>query len=208
MGDPKKQRRQYDTPQHPWQADRIKKEAELVKTFGFRNKREIWKITSELHRMKGKAKELTAKHNAQAEKEREQLVARLCKLGILPEGAKLEQILDLTPEDLMKRRLQTIILSKNMAHSIKQARQFIKHGHILIGDRIVDMPSYMVSSVEESQISFSPSSPFTAADHPELIVQKKQEKLKPITPMRGQRNRVQRRPFRSRTAPRERAPAS
>lgn len=46
MGDPKFPRKTYDTPSHPWKADRIKEETELTKKFGLKNKRELWKAKS------------------------------------------------------------------------------------------------------------------------------------------------------------------
>ena len=48
MGYPGKNRKSYDTPKHPWQAARIAAEVELVKKYGLRNKREVWKAHSDL----------------------------------------------------------------------------------------------------------------------------------------------------------------
>ena len=46
MGDPKFSRKKYETPSHPWQADRIKEENELIKKYGLKNKKEVWKVKS------------------------------------------------------------------------------------------------------------------------------------------------------------------
>jgi len=43
MGKPKFSRKKYETPSHPWQEDRIKAENELVKKYGLKNKKEVWK---------------------------------------------------------------------------------------------------------------------------------------------------------------------
>ena len=43
MGDPKRLRKKYETPSHPWEEERIKRETELMKKYGLKNKREIWK---------------------------------------------------------------------------------------------------------------------------------------------------------------------
>jgi small subunit ribosomal protein S4 len=57
MGDPKFSRRKYDTPSHPWQGVRIKEENELIKKYGLKNKRELWKVQSLLrnYRRQGSA---------------------------------------------------------------------------------------------------------------------------------------------------------
>jgi len=43
MGHPRKARKQYDTPSHPWNAARIKSENKLVVKYGLRTKKEVWK---------------------------------------------------------------------------------------------------------------------------------------------------------------------
>ena len=39
-----------------------------------------------------------------------------------------------------------------MASSIKQARQFIIHGHVFVGNKKVTVPSYLVKKDEEATI--------------------------------------------------------
>ncbi|MFQ6118880.1 MAG: 30S ribosomal protein S4, partial [Methanosarcinales archaeon] len=50
MGYPGKSRKSYDTPKHPWQEARMTEEVELIKNYGLRNKREVWKAASILRR--------------------------------------------------------------------------------------------------------------------------------------------------------------
>jgi len=45
---------------------------------------------------------------------------------------------------LLERRLDNVVYRIGFASSRKQARQLIKHGHILINSRPVDIPSYLV----------------------------------------------------------------
>jgi small subunit ribosomal protein S4 len=60
--------------------------------------------------------------------------------------------------DLLSRRLQTIV-SRNFGFKTPyQARQAVIHGHIMIGDRKVNIPSYIVKLEEEKNIHFSPES--------------------------------------------------
>ncbi|MEJ2259261.1 MAG: S4 domain-containing protein, partial [Nitrosopumilaceae archaeon] len=51
-----------------------------------------------------------------------------------------------------------------------QARQAVVHGHIMIGDRIVNIPSYTVTTTEEDNIRFTPESKF-----PEMLEKSKEK---------------------------------
>jgi small subunit ribosomal protein S4 len=95
-----------------------------------------------------------------------QLLSRLSRLGILPETAVLDNVLDLSLEDILERRLQTLVLRKSMARSVYQARQLITHGHIAIGNKRVFSPSYLVLKDEEDKIAFSLTSAVANPEHP------------------------------------------
>jgi len=189
MGHKKRQRKKYNTPGHPWEGERINVEKEFLKNYGMKNKKEIWKIESNLRKMKRQAKKLIASTDDQADKEKKELIDRLVKLGIVKPGAQLEDILDLKTEDLCDRRLQTLIVKKNMAKSINQARQFIVHGHIALDGDKVTTPSRLISKDEESKISFLGKSTLSKADHPERkvdedlkhkILKKEKEEVKKV----------------------------
>ena len=177
MGDPKKQRKQYKTPMHPWQKERIDYEKEILKEYGLKNKKEIWKMESVLRKFRSQAKKLVAQDTLQAKREEELLLNKLVRLNLIEPGAKLESILNLDLKDILNRRLQTQVLKQGLAKSTKQARQFITHRHIKIGDKRVNVPSYLISAEEEFKISFSDSSGLSKDDHPERI-KKETEKLK------------------------------
>jgi small subunit ribosomal protein S4 len=170
MGDPKFSRRKYDKPTHPWQGDRIKMENELIKKYGLRNKKELWKAQSLLRRFRQRSRELQAKvryEDKQAEKEREELLKKLGNLGLLPlEGATLNDVLSLDIEAILSRRFQTLAYVKGLAYSPKQSRQLIVHGHAAIGDRKVTIPGYYVKREEENLIRYSPESPLANDLHP------------------------------------------
>jgi small subunit ribosomal protein S4 len=95
-----------------------------------------------------------------------QLLDRLNRLGILPETAMLDDVLDLAIEDILERRLQTIVFNKGLAKSIHQARQLISHGHIAIEGQRVPSPSYLVLRNEEAKITYSPTSNLSNPKHP------------------------------------------
>ncbi|MBW2979401.1 30S ribosomal protein S4 [Candidatus Woesearchaeota archaeon] len=175
MGDPRRLRKQYEKPPHPWMAARIAEEKELMKEFGLRRKKEIWKAESILRRFRAQAKKLIAARGEQEKKEGELLLRKLIRLGLLHEGAKVEDVLDLNVRDILNRRLQSVVFKKGLALSMKQARQFIVHKHIMVGDKKVNVPSYLVEKNEEDKICFAPDSPFSKEDHVEISKLKKTE---------------------------------
>jgi small subunit ribosomal protein S4 len=96
----------------------------------------------------------------------EELLARLKKLGVLPETAVLDDILDLTIDDILERRLQTIVFRKGLTKTVYQARQLITHGHIAIGNKRVTVPSYIVTKTDENQMNYTPKSAIANPNHP------------------------------------------
>ena len=167
MGDPRKIRKKYTGPVHPWQKKRIDEEKEIRKTYGLRTKQEIWKIQSQLTNFFDQAKKMIASRTKQTEVEKEQLLQKLAKLGLLDKNAIIDDVLGLKLDDILKRRLQTVLCEKGLAKTPKQARQFIVHGHIQIKDKKITTPSYIVRVEEESQITFVKKSKLSDESHPE-----------------------------------------
>ena len=180
MGDPRKQKKKYSKPGKIWDSERIESEKELMKEYGLRRKKEVWKAESFLRDLRKQAKSLTARKGEQADKEKEQLISRLVKLNLVKGGAKLEDVLGLDLKSILERRLQSIVFRGKLAKSMKQARQFVVHGHISIGDNKVNVPSYLVKSDEEKKIKFSANSNLSRDDHPERAkeAKKKEEEKK------------------------------
>lgn len=175
MGSIKKQSKKFSTPSHPWQKERIVAEQDLLKGFGLRRKYEVWKMNSQLKNFTKQAKKLITISSEQGEKERSQLLKKLASLGLIKTDARIEDVLGLTVNDIMERRLQTLVYRKNMARSLKQARQFITHQHISVADKKITAPSYLVPVAEENTIQFVVSSELANAEHPERAVAKKPE---------------------------------
>lgn len=171
MGDPRKFRKKFTGPSHPWEGERIEGERKLIITYGLKNKKEIWKLTSKIRTYKKQVKKLTALATHQAEREKEQLQKKLVAYGLLEQHASLDAVLGLPVTSLMERRLQTVVYKKNLARSVKQARQFIVHGHILINGRKMTSPSHLVAVNEEPTITFFSGSTLSSADHPERAPQ-------------------------------------
>ncbi len=172
MGDPKKQKKTYQTPSTPWSKSRIEEEAVLRKDYGFKTKTEIWKVSSKLRRYARKAKELIAAEGKQAELETQHLLGKLATLGLVEPNSQLDKVLDLGVETLFDRRLQTQVFKKGLARTVKQARQLITHRHILVGEKVIASPSHLVTKKEEALIRFVPASPFAQPDHPERVIVK------------------------------------
>ena len=166
MGDPKKQRRKFDTPRFPWQTDALETELKLLGQYGLRNKREIWRHKTLLSKYRGIGRSLLGMSIEERRIQEKQLLDRLHRLGILPDEAALDDVLDLALEDILERRLQTLVFQKGLAKSIQQARQLITHGHIAIQGRRVSTPSYLVLKDEETKITYTPKSPLANPDHP------------------------------------------
>jgi len=78
----------------------------------------------------------------------------------------LDDVLDLTVEAILERRLQTLVFRKGLAKSIYQSRQLITHGHIAIDGKKVFSPSYIVPKNEEDKIEYAPTSPLVNPEHP------------------------------------------
>ncbi|TFG20202.1 MAG: 30S ribosomal protein S4 [Promethearchaeota archaeon] len=161
MGDPRRLKKKYKKPAHPFQKERIIEELEFLGRYGLRNKREFWKSRTMLGNWRG-----IARHSRTLPKERslevqQTLIKKLKRLGILGPEAEFEDVLHLTVEDVLKRRLQSLVYEKGLANTIYQARQYIVHGHVQVGNKKVNAPSYIVKKDEEDLISFVSSSPFT-----------------------------------------------
>jgi small subunit ribosomal protein S4 len=80
------------------------------------------------------------------------LLTSLHRIGLVKESASLDDILNLKIEDVLERRLQTIIMKKMGLKSPLQARQIVVHGLVSIGNRKINLPGYIVRLDEESQI--------------------------------------------------------
>jgi small subunit ribosomal protein S4 len=156
----KRQRKKYLTPSHPWEKERMDTEDKMLRQFGLHQKEEIWRTQTLLRNFRGQARNLLAASGTQAERETKQLLDRLRKLGLVGESATLDDVLGLTIEKLLERRLQTLVLRKGLAKTPLQARQLVLHGQITIGGKQVNVPSYLVPIEEEPLIGYAEGSSF------------------------------------------------
>jgi small subunit ribosomal protein S4 len=124
----------------------------LLGSYGLRNKRELWRAQTRLSSYRKQARRLLAATQEVRLREEKKLLDSLRKRGLAAESATLDDILSLTIEDVLGRRLQTMVFKKGMAISPLHARQLIVHGHVIVGGRRIGVPGYTVERSEEGSI--------------------------------------------------------
>jgi small subunit ribosomal protein S4 len=148
MGQIKKQKKRYSRPKRPYDRSRFQKEKILLKSFGLRRKKEIWTAESVIRNFRKRAKEILASSN---EKKKVELFSKLNNMGMKVD--KLDDILEIRAETILSRRLQSIVYSKGLARTPREARQMIVHGHVLINGKRVFYPGFIVTTDMESAIA-------------------------------------------------------
>lgn len=179
MGDPSKLRKKYNSPRKPWDKNRIIAENELCEKYGLGNKKEVWVAKTMLRKKRISARNLFAVKPELLESGKKKLIESLARQGILGADATLDDVLAMTVENFLERRLQTLVFRKGLANTAKQARQFIVHGWIEVDGKKVKSPSYLVPKSEEEKIRYykgiKPKILETKMDAPELHKSKLQK---------------------------------
>ena len=160
MGDPKTPRRIWKKPKNPLNYNLMMDELKTLGTFGLKTKRELWKARTNLSKLRHQARSLLALRQEIRKEKEPVLINSLSKIGLVDKNSTLDAVLNLQVTDLLSRRLQTIVQKKLYFKTPYHARQAIVHGHIMIGDRIITIPSYIVKIDEESKIHLIPESSF------------------------------------------------
>ncbi|MBT3357838.1 MAG: 30S ribosomal protein S4 [Euryarchaeota archaeon] len=172
MGDPKFARSKTQTPTHPWKQARIDEEHALKEKYGLKKTggmNEIWREKSALRRHRNQAMKLIGRvdtsegHYAREEND---LVNSLCRQGLLAEGARVDDVLQIEVENMLSRRLQSVVYYRGFAPSMRGARNMIVHGHISIGEQRMTVPGYHILKSEEEQLCYSSNSVYNNPDHP------------------------------------------
>ncbi len=143
--------KRFVRPKKLYEKSRIEEENTLVERYGLKNKREIWKTIAKVSYYRRRAKALAKS----SREEQEILFGKLRALGL--KTNTIADVLALSVEDILRRRLPTIIVQKGLARTVRQARQMVVHKNVRIGTRVVNIPSYFVSLSEESQITLKAS---------------------------------------------------
>ncbi|KAH7097793.1 putative 40S ribosomal protein S9 [Auriculariales sp. MPI-PUGE-AT-0066] len=163
---PRNHNKTYKVPRRAYTSARLDAELKLAGEYGLRNKREIYRITLILSKIRRAARELL-KLDAKDPKrlfEGNALIRRLVRIGVLDETRmRLDYVLALKIEDFLERRLQTQVFKLGLAKSIHHARVLIRQRHIRVGKQIVNVPSFVVRLDSQKHIDFAFTSPYGGA---------------------------------------------
>jgi len=137
----------YSRPKKAFELSRIKEENLLLKKYGLQNKLEVWKTLAKVDYYRKRAKDL-AKSSLE---EQQVLFNKLNALGLKTDS--IADILALKVENIFERRLPTIVFKKGIAKTTQEARQMVVHKRILIDNKVVNTPGYLVPVAEEHLIT-------------------------------------------------------
>ena len=154
MGDPRKPKKKYEKPKMLWDKVRIKEEQGLVREYGLKNMKELWRAHSLLRKIRRQARSSLVL-GEDMDMDSLGVMNRLHKLGISKKEATINDILGLDIRNVLDRRLQTIVYKKGLSTTVKQSRQLITHGLIKVNGKVVKSPGYNVNVKEEDYIDYS-----------------------------------------------------
>ncbi|PIN77108.1 30S ribosomal protein S4 [Candidatus Woesearchaeota archaeon CG10_big_fil_rev_8_21_14_0_10_34_12] len=140
-----RKKKKYSKPKKLHDSVRRDEENITQKKYGLKNKREIWKVDSKLKKIKGRAKNLITKP-----KEQKNFFEKLGRIGL--KVSSIEEVLALTRDNLLGRRLQSLVFKNGIAKTVKGARQMVVHKTILVNGKVVNIPSYIVPVEFEESI--------------------------------------------------------
>jgi len=137
----------FARPRKMYEIARIKEENALMKEYGLKNKKEIWKTQAKVNYFRRRAKALATLSS----EEQNVFFGKLQNLGL--DTKSIADVLALKIRNLLDRRLPTIVLRKGLVKTMGQARQYVVHKKVMIHGSIVNSPSYIVPVAEEKLIS-------------------------------------------------------
>lgn len=155
MGDPKKSRKVWKKPKRPFNYELKMDELKTIGTFGLKTKKELWKEHTTLSKIRHQARSLLALRKETRELKEPIFMKSLIRIGLIDKNSTLDDVLNLQINDLLSRRLQSIVQKKLLFKTPYQARQAIVHKHIMINNKIINVPSYRVKVDEENNINIS-----------------------------------------------------
>jgi len=158
MGDTRRQKKRYTTPRHPWTEENLRENLRLIGEYGLRSKRELRRAEFMLRQIRRSARSYQALTGEERERRERELISKLYRMGLVEKESSLDDVLSLTTSNLLGRRLQTLLLKKGLTKTLHQARQLIVHKKVLIGERAISVPGYVVGRKEEAEIALQRSS--------------------------------------------------
>ncbi len=138
--------KRFQKPRKAYDRTRMGEENVLVSKYGLKNKREIWKTEAKVKYFRSRAKALITSDGETQKK----FFDKLNEIGL--GVSSISDVLALNKENLLKRRLSSIVVKKKISNTAKQGRQMIVHKRILVGGKKINSPSYLVKIDEEDDI--------------------------------------------------------
>ena len=146
---PKRKTKKYSRPRKIFDIALMKEENGLIKKYGLKSRREVWRADFAIGTIRNIAKRLITAED----KEKEVFLEKQRKKGFNVNN--IAEVLSLNKEDLLKRRLQSIVVSKNLATTHKQARQLVTHKHITVNGHKINSPSHLTTVEEENSLELT-----------------------------------------------------
>jgi small subunit ribosomal protein S9e len=153
-------------PRRPYEKERLDQEMKLLGEYGLRCKREIWRTQLALAKVRSAARKLLTLDEKDPKRvfEGDAMLRRLVRYGVLSQDEKrLDDVLRLSTQKFLERRLQTRVYKMNYAKSVHHARVLISQRHIRVGKQLVNQPSFLVRGESESHIDFTLHSAYNNA---------------------------------------------
>jgi len=167
-----RKKKMFEKPRKAYEKSRIEEENRIVERYGLKNKREVWKTLSKVNYFRSRAKELAKL----GKDEQEVLFNKLRAIGL--NTSTIADVLALKVEDLLERRLPTILVKKKLANTTSQARQMVSHKRVLVDRKIINIPSYLVPVSQEGSITLKEKK---MASKTTEISSADKEQIEPIT---------------------------
>ena len=142
-----RKKNRFSRPHKLYDKIRIGQENKLVEMYGLKNKKEIWKAEAKVKYFRNRAKILINS----GQDEQKNFFDKLDSIGLSVKS--IADVLALNKEDILKRRLATIVWKKGLSKTARHARQMITHKNVLVDGRAIDVPSYIVPVAIEAHIS-------------------------------------------------------
>ena len=142
-----RKRKKFEWPRKLYDKIRILEENKLLEKYGLKNKSEVWKAEAKIKYFRSRAKSLIIAN----QEEQKIFFNKLNKIGLKVNS--IADVLALNKEDLLKRRLPSILVDKKLANTPKEARQMVTHKRVKVKNTTINVPSYLVKVGEENFIS-------------------------------------------------------